>query len=120
RIQEASLSTESFLPAQSESISLIRFHGVAILSPLVRKAPNASDFDQWEMETVYSNSEVRNLNVPATFPNSFPSHTEHSTAAKLDKIAGILPLDNEDQCKTDGIDLARDSEGFNSPKQCDS
>uniref|UniRef100_A0A8D2FZZ3 Centriolar coiled-coil protein 110 n=1 Tax=Theropithecus gelada TaxID=9565 RepID=A0A8D2FZZ3_THEGE len=35
RIQEASLSTESFLPAQSESISLIRFHGVAILSPLV-------------------------------------------------------------------------------------
>ncbi|XP_033073757.1 centriolar coiled-coil protein of 110 kDa isoform X3 [Trachypithecus francoisi] len=163
RIQEASLSAESFLPAQSESISLIHFHGVAILSPLlnvekrkemqqekqkaldvearkqvnrkktlltrvqeildnvqVRKAPNASDFDQWEMETVYSNSEVRNLNVPATVPNSFPSHTEHSTAAKLDKIAGILPLDNEDQCKTNGTDLARDSEGFNSPKQCDS
>ncbi|XP_032098718.1 centriolar coiled-coil protein of 110 kDa isoform X2 [Sapajus apella] len=162
RIQEASISTESFLPAQPESISLIRFHGVAILSPLlniekrkemqqekqkaldvearkqvnrkkalltrvqeildnvqVRKAPNASDFDQWEMETVYSNSEVRNLNVPATFANSFPSHTEHSTSAKLDNIAGILPLDNEDQCKTNGIDLARDSEGFNSLKQCD-
>lgn len=35
RVQEASLSTESFLPAQAESISLIRFHGVAVLSPLV-------------------------------------------------------------------------------------
>ncbi|XP_008060497.1 centriolar coiled-coil protein of 110 kDa isoform X2 [Carlito syrichta] len=161
RIQEASLSTESFTPAQSESVSLIRFHGVAVLSPLlniekkkemqqekqkaldvearkqvnrkkalltrvqeilenvqVRKAPNASDFDQWETETVYSNSEVRNLNVPAAFPNSFPSHTEHSILAKLEKTAGILPLDNEDPCKTNGIDLARDSEGFNSLKQC--
>ncbi|XP_053412219.1 centriolar coiled-coil protein of 110 kDa isoform X3 [Nycticebus coucang] len=163
RIQEASLSTESFLPSQSESISLIRFHGVAVLSPLlniekrkemqqekqkaldiearkpvnrkkslltrvqeilenvqVRKAPNASDFDQWETETVYSNSEVRNLNVPATFPNCFQSPTEHSNLAKLEKIAGILPLENEDQCKTNEIDLARDSEGFNSLKQCDS
>ncbi|XP_023369543.1 centriolar coiled-coil protein of 110 kDa [Otolemur garnettii] len=163
RIQEASLSSESFLPSQSESISLIRFHGVAVLSPLlniekrkemqqekqkaldvearkqvnrkkslltrvqeilenvqVRKAPNASDFDQWETETVYSNSEVRNLNVPAIFPNCFQSPTEHSNLAKLEKIAGILPLENEDQCKTNEIDLARDSEGFNSLKQCDS
>ncbi|MBZ3886053.1 Centriolar coiled-coil protein of 110 kDa [Sciurus carolinensis] len=162
RIQEASLSTESCLPAQSESISLIRFHGVAVLSPLlniekrkelqqekqkaldvearkqvnrkkalltrvqeilenvqVRKAPNASDFDQWEMETVYSNSEVRNLNVPATFPNSLPSPTEHSTLAKIEKKTGILPFDNEDQCKPNGIGLAKDSEVFSSLKQCD-
>jgi hypothetical protein len=35
RAQEASLSTGSFLPAQAESVSLIRFHGVAVLSPLV-------------------------------------------------------------------------------------
>ncbi|ELK35991.1 Centriolar coiled-coil protein of 110 kDa [Myotis davidii] len=160
RIQKASLSTESFLPVQSENISLIRFHGVAVLSPLlniekrkemqqekqkaldvearkqvnrkkalltrvqeilenvqVRKAPNASDFDQWEDETVYSNSEVRNLNVPATFPNTLPSSTEHSTLAKFEKITGILPLNNEDQFKSNGIDLARDSEKFNFLKQ---
>uniref|UniRef100_A0A8D2JRY0 Centriolar coiled-coil protein 110 n=1 Tax=Sciurus vulgaris TaxID=55149 RepID=A0A8D2JRY0_SCIVU len=158
RIQEASLSAESCLPAQSESISLIRFHGVAVLSPLlniekrkelqqekqkaldvearkqvnrkkalltrvqeilenvqVRKAPNASDFDQWEMETVYSNSEVRNLNVP----NSLPSPTEHSTLAKIEKKTGILPFDNEDQCKPNGVGLAKDSEVFSSLKQCD-
>ncbi|KAM9208612.1 centriolar coiled-coil protein of 110 kDa [Dugong dugon] len=163
RIQETSLSRESFLPAQSESISLIRFHGVAVLSPLldierrkemqqekqkaldiearkhvnrkkalltrvqeilenvqVRKAPNASDFDQWETETIYSNSEVTNLNVPVTFPNSLPSPTEHSTSTKLEKIIGVLPLDNGDQFKSNGIDLAGDSEGFNSLKQCDS
>ncbi|XP_008582288.1 PREDICTED: centriolar coiled-coil protein of 110 kDa isoform X2 [Galeopterus variegatus] len=162
RIQEASLPTESFLPAQSESISLIRFHGVAVLSPLLniekrkemqqekekaldvearkqinrkkallnhvqeilesvqaRKAPDASDFDQWEIEAVYSNLEVRNLNVPATFTNNLPSPTEHSTVAKLEKITEILPLENEDQCKTNGVDLGRDSEGFNSLKQCD-
>ncbi|XP_062955676.1 centriolar coiled-coil protein of 110 kDa isoform X2 [Cynocephalus volans] len=162
RIQEASLPTESFLPAQSESISLIRFHGVAVLSPLLniekrkemqqekekaldvearkqinrkkallnrvqeilesvqaRKAPDASDFDQWEIEAVYSNSEVRNMNVPATFTNNLPSPTEHSTVAKLEKITEILSLENEDQCKTNGVDLARDSEGFNSLKQCD-
>uniref|UniRef100_A0ABI7ZEB4 Centriolar coiled-coil protein 110 n=1 Tax=Felis catus TaxID=9685 RepID=A0ABI7ZEB4_FELCA len=35
RVQQASLSTESFLPVPSESISLIRFHGVAVLSPLL-------------------------------------------------------------------------------------
>ncbi|XP_006146651.1 centriolar coiled-coil protein of 110 kDa [Tupaia chinensis] len=163
RIQETSLSTESFLPAPSESISFIRFHGVAVLSPLlniekrkemqeekqkaldvearkhvnrkkslltrvqeilenvqVRKAPHASDFDQWEIETIYSNSEVRNLTVPATFPNGLPSPTEQSPLAKLEKMPGVLPLDNEDQCKHNGIDIARDPEGFNSPKQCDS
>ncbi|XP_023584092.1 centriolar coiled-coil protein of 110 kDa [Trichechus manatus latirostris] len=129
RIQETSLSRESFLPAQSESISLIRFHGVAVLSPLVkidesqdrqvRKAPNASDFDHWETETIYSNSEVTNLNVPVTFPNSLPSPTEHSTSTKLEKITGVLPLDNEDQFKSNGIDVAGDSEGFSSLKQCD-
>ncbi|XP_011375818.1 centriolar coiled-coil protein of 110 kDa isoform X1 [Pteropus vampyrus] len=163
RIQEASLSTESFLPVQSESISLIRFHGVAVLSPLlniekrkemqqekqkalevearkqvnrknalltrvqeiienvqVRKAPNTSDFDQWETETVYSNSEVRTLDVPATFPNVLPSPSEHSTFAEFEKLIGILPLDTEDQFKSNGIDLTRDSEEFNSLKQCDS
>lgn len=163
RIQKASISTESFLPVQSESISLIRFHGVAVLSPLlniekrkemqqekqkaldvearkqinrkkalltrvqeilenvqVRKAPDASDFDQWETETVYSNSEVRNLNVPAAFPNTLPSSPEHSTLAEFEKITGILPLTNEDQFQSNGIDLARDSEEFNSLKQCGS
>ncbi|XP_010959376.2 centriolar coiled-coil protein of 110 kDa isoform X3 [Camelus dromedarius] len=162
RLQEASLPTESFLPVQSESISLIRFHGVAVLSPLlnsekrkemqqekqkaldvearkqvnrkkalltrvqeilenvqVRKAPNASDFDQWETETIYSNSEVRNLNVPATFPNILPSPTEHSALGRFEKETGILPSNNEDQFKSNGIDLARDSEEFNSLKQCD-
>ncbi|XP_045060446.2 centriolar coiled-coil protein of 110 kDa isoform X2 [Desmodus rotundus] len=163
RIQKASLSTESFLPVQFESISLIRFHGVAVLSPLlnvekrkemqyekqkaldvearrqvnrkkalltrvqeilenvqVRKAPNASDFDQWETETVYSNSEARNLNVPAAFANNLPSPTEHSTLAMFEKTTGILPSNNEDQFKSNGIDLARDSEEFNSLKQCGS
>ncbi|XP_058425927.1 centriolar coiled-coil protein of 110 kDa isoform X2 [Diceros bicornis minor] len=163
RIQEASLSTESFLPVQSESISLIRFHGVAVLSPLlnvekrkemqqekqkaldvearkqvnrkkalltrvqeilenvqVRKAPNVSDFDQWDTETVYCNSEVRNLSVPATFPTILPSPTEHSALAKFEKITGILPLNNEDQFKSNGIDLARDSGEFTSLKQCNS
>ncbi|XP_049760077.1 centriolar coiled-coil protein of 110 kDa isoform X1 [Elephas maximus indicus] len=162
RIQEASPPGESFLPVQSESISLIRFHGVAVLSPLlnierrkemqqekqkaldvearkqvnrkkalltrvqeilenvqVRKAPNASDFDHWETETIYSNSEVTNLNVPATFPNSLPSPTERSTSAKLEKMTGVLPLDNEDQFRSNGIDLASDSEEFSSLRQCD-
>lgn len=35
RVQAASLSTESFLPAQADSVSLVRFHGLAVLSPLV-------------------------------------------------------------------------------------
>lgn len=163
RIREAPLSTESFLPVQSESLSLIRFHGVAVLSPLlniekrkemqqekqkaldvearkqvnrkkalltrvqeilenvqVRKAPNASDFEQWETETVNSNSEVRNLNVAAAFPNILPSPTEHSTLAKFEKITGILPLNNEDQFTSNGINLARDKEEFSYLKQCDS
>ncbi|XP_029424528.1 centriolar coiled-coil protein of 110 kDa isoform X2 [Nannospalax galili] len=162
RIQEASLSTESFLPAQSESISLIRFHGVAVLSPLlniekrkemqqekqkaldietrkqinrkkalltrvqeilenvqVRKAPSASDFDQWETETVYFNPQVRDLNVPAMVPNSLPSPTGYSPSVELEEIPGILPLDNEDQHKPNGIDLTVDSEGSDSLKQCD-
>ncbi|XP_037671012.1 centriolar coiled-coil protein of 110 kDa isoform X2 [Choloepus didactylus] len=162
RIQDASVSSESFLPAQSESVSLIRFHGVAVLSPLlnierrkemqqekqkaldvearrqvnrkkalltrvqeilenvqVRKAPNASDFDQWETEAVYSNSEVRTLNVPATFSKILPSPTEYSTSTKLENI-GILPLENEDQFKSNGVNLARDAEEFSSLKQCDS
>ncbi|XP_029804245.1 centriolar coiled-coil protein of 110 kDa isoform X2 [Suricata suricatta] len=162
RAQEASPATESFLPARPERVSLIRFHGVAVLSPLlniekrkemqqekqkaldvetrkqankkkdlltrvqeileniqVRKAPNASDFDPWEIETVCSNSEERNLNVPAMFPNILPSPTEHSTLGKFEKITGILPLNNEDGFKSNGIDLARDSEESQSPKQCD-
>ncbi|KAK2492859.1 hypothetical protein MC885_010381 [Smutsia gigantea] len=162
RIQEASLSTDCFLPVQPESISLISFHGVAVLSPLlniekrkemqqekqkaldvearkqvnkkkalltrvqeilenvqVRKALNANDFDPWETKTVYSNSEVRNLNVPATFPNILPSPTEHSTLAEFENVTGMLPLNNEDQFKSNGVDLARDSE-FNPLKQCDS
>ena len=86
----------------------------------VRKAPNASDFHQWETETVYSNSEVRNLNVPATLPNILPSPTEHSTLAKFEKITGILPLNNEDRFKSNVIDLARDLEELSYLKQCDS
>ncbi|XP_017510226.1 centriolar coiled-coil protein of 110 kDa isoform X4 [Manis javanica] len=86
----------------------------------VRKAPNANDFDPWETETVYSNSEVRNLNVPATFPNILPSSTEHSTLAKFENVTGMLPLNNEDEFKSNGVDLARDSEEFNALKQCDS
>ncbi|XP_016040831.1 centriolar coiled-coil protein of 110 kDa isoform X3 [Erinaceus europaeus] len=159
RIQEAS-PTESFLPIQSESISLIHFHGVAVLPPLldtekrkemqqekqkaldvearkqvnrkkalltrvqeilenvqVRKAPNTSDFDHWETDTVYSNSEVRDLDVPVTSPNSLPSPIEHFPLAKFEKITRILPLTNGDQCKSNGIAIARDSE-FNSLKQC--
>ncbi|XP_023560458.1 centriolar coiled-coil protein of 110 kDa isoform X2 [Octodon degus] len=162
RIQEASLSTESFLPAQVESISLIRFHGVAVLSPLlnaekrkeiqqekqkaleievkkqvnrkkalltrvqeilenvqVRKACKASDFDQWETEIVYSNSEVRSLNVPATFPNSLPSPTEHSTLVESENMMGALSIDNKYQHIPNRIELARDMKEFNSPKQCD-
>ncbi|XP_054991215.1 centriolar coiled-coil protein of 110 kDa isoform X1 [Sorex araneus] len=35
RIQEAPLSADNFLPPGSDSVSLIRFHGVAVLSPLL-------------------------------------------------------------------------------------
>lgn len=48
-----------------------------------------------------------------------PSPAEHSTLGKFEKITGILPLNNEDQFKSNGIDLARDSE-LNSLKHCDS
>lgn len=162
RAQEAWARSESLLPAQWDGVSLIRFRGVAVLSPLlsaekrkemqqekqkaldvearkqanrkkalltrvqeiidnvqVRKAPNASDFDQWETEAVYSNSEVRNLNVPATLPSSLPSPPEHSTSAKLEKITGILPLDDEDPGGTNGLDSSGDSGGLTSPQQCD-
>lgn len=60
------------------------------------------------------------MNVSATFPNILPSPTEHSTLAKFEKMTGILPLNNEDQFKSNGIDLARDSEEFTSLKPCDS
>uniref|UniRef100_G1SK14 Centriolar coiled-coil protein 110 n=1 Tax=Oryctolagus cuniculus TaxID=9986 RepID=G1SK14_RABIT len=162
RAQEAWVRSESFLPPQWDGVSLIRFRGMAVLSPLlntekrkemqqekqkaldvearkqanrkkalltrvqeiidnvqVRKAPNASDFDQWETEAVYSNSEVRNLNAPATLPSSLPSPPEHSTSAKLEKITGILPLDDEDPGETNGLDCSGDSGGLTSPKQCD-
>ncbi|XP_069876346.1 centriolar coiled-coil protein of 110 kDa-like isoform X1 [Dipodomys merriami] len=155
RLQEASLATESFLPAQSPGVSLIRFHGVAVLSPLlnlekrneiqeekqkalerearrqvtrkkalltrvqeilenvqVRKAPNASEFEDWE-------TEVKDLNVPAAFPNSLPRPAERSTLAELENIPGILPVDDEDQHKTNRMDLAGDAEEVNSLKQCD-
>ncbi|XP_041522943.1 centriolar coiled-coil protein of 110 kDa isoform X1 [Microtus oregoni] len=163
RVQAASLSTESFLPAQADSVSLIRFHGLAVLSPLltiekrkeiqqekqkalnvqtrkqanrkkalltrvqeilenvqVRKAPNASDFDQWATETIHSNSEVKSSNAPATVPNSLPSPPEHCTSVKLEKITGLLPVGNKDQHSADGMSLPRDSEGSDSLKQCDS
>ncbi|XP_031243910.1 centriolar coiled-coil protein of 110 kDa isoform X2 [Mastomys coucha] len=163
RAQEASLSTDSFLPAQAESVSLIRFHGVAVLSPLltiekrkkiqeekqkaldvqtrkqanrkkalltrvqeilenvqVRKAPNASDFDQWATETIYSNPEVTDLHVPVTIPNSLLSPTEHCTSVKLEKITGLLPVNNEDQQNPKRMGLLRDSEVSGSLKQCES
>ncbi|XP_038169376.1 centriolar coiled-coil protein of 110 kDa isoform X2 [Arvicola amphibius] len=163
RAQAASLSTESFLPAQADSVSLIRFHGLAVLSPLltiekrkeiqqekqkaldvqtrkqanrkkalltrvqeilenvqVRKAPNASDFDQWATETIYSNSEVKSLNAPATIPNSLPSPPEHCTSVKLEKVTGLLPVGNKDQHNANGMSLPSDSEGSDSLKRCDS
>ncbi|CAO2582982.1 Centriolar coiled-coil protein of 110 kDa [Lemmus lemmus] len=163
RVQAASLSTESFLPGQTDSVSLIRFHGLAVLSPLltiekrkeiqqekqkaldvqtrkqanrkkalltrvqeilenvqVRKAPNASDFDQWATETIYSNSEVKSLNAPATVPNTLPSSPEHYTSVKLEKITGLLPVGNKDQHDTNGMSLTGDSEGSDSLKRCES
>lgn len=60
------------------------------------------------------------MNVPAAFANNLPSPTEHSTLAMFEKTTGILPSNNEDQFKSNGIDLARDSEEFNSLKQCGS
>ncbi|XP_020016024.2 centriolar coiled-coil protein of 110 kDa isoform X2 [Castor canadensis] len=162
RIRETSPTSNSFLLAPSDSISLIRFHGVAVLSPLlniekrkeiqeekqkaldlegrkqvnrkkalltrvqeilenvqVRKAPNASDFDQWETETIFSKSEVRDWNEPAAFPDGLPSPAEHSPSSELGKMTEMLPVDNEDQGKPIGGDLARDSGEFHSLKQCD-
>ncbi|KAL1774555.1 centriolar coiled-coil protein of 110 kDa isoform X1 [Sigmodon hispidus] len=162
RVQEASLSTESFLPAQAENVSLIHFHGVAVLSPLltiekrkeiqlekqkaldvqtrkqasrkkalltrvqeilenvqVRKAPSASDFDQWATETIYSDPEIRNLNVPTPVPNSLPSPTDHSTSVKLEKITGLLPVDSKDQHNPNRMSLPRDPEGTGSQKGCE-
>ncbi|XP_048188746.1 centriolar coiled-coil protein of 110 kDa isoform X2 [Perognathus longimembris pacificus] len=155
RMQEASVATESFLPPRSQSVSLIHFHGVAVLSPLlnlekrkeiqeekqkaldrearkqvnrkkallmrvqeilenvqVRKAPTASDFDDWE-------TEVKDLNVSSAFPNSLPRPAERSTLAELENIPGILPLANEEQCKPNRMVLAGDAEVVNSLKQCD-
>ncbi|XP_051005251.1 centriolar coiled-coil protein of 110 kDa [Acomys russatus] len=163
RVQEASLSTDSFLPAQGDSISLIRFHGVAVLSPLltiekrkeiqqekqkaldvqtrkqasrkkalltrvqeildnvqVRKAPNASDFDQWATENIYSNPEVRDLNVPATGPNSLPSAAEHCASVELEEMTGLLPVDDEDPHDPNRRGRPRDSEGSASLKWCES
>ncbi|XP_052056309.1 centriolar coiled-coil protein of 110 kDa isoform X2 [Apodemus sylvaticus] len=163
RAQEASLSTDSFLTAQSESVSLIRFHGVAVLSPLltiekrkkiqeekqkaldvqtrkqanrkkalltrvqeilenvqVRKAPNASDFDQWATEAIYSNPEVSDLDVPVTVPNSLPSPTEHCSSEKLEKITGLLPVKNVDQQSPQKMGLPGDSEGSASLEQQES
>lgn len=85
----------------------------------VRKAPSASDFDEWETETVYSHSEVRSLNVPAAFPSILPSPTEYSPVAKFETITGILPLENGDQFKYNGTDSSRNLEGFNPLKKCD-
>ncbi|XP_012587106.1 PREDICTED: centriolar coiled-coil protein of 110 kDa [Condylura cristata] len=86
----------------------------------VRKAADISDLDQWESDTLYSNSEIRNLNDSATLPNNLPSPSEHSALANFEKLTGVLPLNNEDQLKSSGVDLARDSEELNSLKQCDS
>ncbi|XP_040829214.1 centriolar coiled-coil protein of 110 kDa isoform X2 [Ochotona curzoniae] len=162
RIHSASRTQENFLPALAEGTSLIHFHGVAVLSPLlnvekrkemqqerqkaldvearkqekrkkallsrvqeiidsvqVRKAPNASDFDQWEEEVIYSNSDIRNLNAPDPPANSLPSPPTHVTLAKLEKITGILPLDNEDLGKADEMDLAGDLGGLISAMQRD-
>ncbi|KAM6155592.1 centriolar coiled-coil protein of 110 kDa isoform 2-T2 [Rhynchocyon petersi] len=163
RIQEALPLRECFLPPQSDSGSLIRFHGVAVLSPLltierrkemqqekqkaldvearrqvnrkkalltrvqeileniqIRKAPNSSDFDQWETEAIFSNSDLTNSNAPAPFSSNLPSPPEHCTSANHEKIARILPLESEDPCKCSRVDLASHSEGPSSLKQCDS
>ncbi|XP_036597581.1 centriolar coiled-coil protein of 110 kDa isoform X2 [Trichosurus vulpecula] len=148
RIQGESLSRETFAPVQPENISLIRFHGVAVLSPLlgverrkemqqekqkaldiearkqssrkkallnrvqeilenvqVRKAPNISDFDQWEPEAVYLNSEVRDSDVPTMLPNdSLPSLTEQSASMKVEETMEILPSDTTAHVKLNGTD----------------
>ncbi|XP_060222943.1 centriolar coiled-coil protein of 110 kDa isoform X2 [Meriones unguiculatus] len=163
RVQEAALSTESFLPAQAESVSLIRFHGVAVLSPLltiekrkeiqqekqkaldvqtrkqasrkkalltrvqeilenvqVRKAPIASDFEEWATETIYSNPEVRDVNIPPAVPNSPQSPTEHCALVKLEEGTVLFPVGSEDQYNPNRMSLPGDSEGSGSLKRCES
>ncbi|XP_074064476.1 centriolar coiled-coil protein of 110 kDa isoform X2 [Macrotis lagotis] len=156
RIQGESLSGETFPPGQPENISLIRFHGVAVLSPLlcverrkemqqekqkaldiearkqisrkkallnrvqeilenvqVRKAPNISDFDQWEPEAVYLNSEIRDLDVPSILPNdNLPSLT-----IKVEETSEILPSDTLAQVKLNGTDSDKSIETCISIKQ---
>ncbi|KAK7833338.1 hypothetical protein U0070_017337 [Myodes glareolus] len=148
RVQAASLSTESFLPAQANSLTIEKRKEIqqekqkaldvqtrkqanrktALLARVqeilenvqVRKAPNAGDFDQWATETIYSNSEVKSLNAPATVPNSLPSPPEQCTSVKLEKITGFLPVGNKDQHNADGMSLPRDSEGSDSLRPCES
>lgn len=86
----------------------------------VRKAPNASDFDQWATETIASNSEVTGLSVPVTVPSGLLSPTEHCTSGKLGKTTGLLPVNNEDQQSPERMGLPRDAEVFGSLKQCES
>uniref|UniRef100_F7FDM6 Centriolar coiled-coil protein 110 n=1 Tax=Monodelphis domestica TaxID=13616 RepID=F7FDM6_MONDO len=163
RIQEESLPKETFPAGHLENISLIRFHGVAVLSPLlsverrkemqqekqkaldvearkqisrkkallnrvqkilenvqVRKAPNISDFDQWEPEAVNLNSEVRNLDVPTILPKeNLPSLTEHSASTKVEETIEILPADTIAQ-KTDGTDSDKGTGECMSDKRSDS
>ncbi|XP_044513399.1 centriolar coiled-coil protein of 110 kDa [Gracilinanus agilis] len=164
RIQEESLPKETFPAGHLENISLIRFHGVAVLSPLlsverrkemqqekqkaldvearkqisrkkallnrvqeilenvqVRKAPNISDFDQWEPEAVYRNSEVKNLDVPTILPkDSLPSLPEHSASTKVQETIEILPADTTAQVKLNGTDSGKGIGECISDKQSDS
>ncbi|XP_016279348.2 centriolar coiled-coil protein of 110 kDa isoform X7 [Monodelphis domestica] len=164
RIQEESLPKETFPAGHLENISLIRFHGVAVLSPLlsverrkemqqekqkaldvearkqisrkkallnrvqkilenvqVRKAPNISDFDQWEPEAVNLNSEVRNLDVPTILPKeNLPSLTEHSASTKVEETIEILPADTIAQVKLNGTDSDKGTGECMSDKRSDS
>ncbi|XP_043831839.1 centriolar coiled-coil protein of 110 kDa isoform X2 [Dromiciops gliroides] len=164
RIQGESLSGETFPPSQPENISLIRFHGVAVLSPLlnverrkemqqekqkaldiearkqisrkkallnrvqeilenvqVRKAPNISDFDRWEPEEVYLNSEVRDLDDPTILPNnSLPSLPEESASKKVEETIEILPSDTTAQVKLNGTESDQGIGTCISVKQSDS
>ncbi|XP_072454098.1 centriolar coiled-coil protein of 110 kDa isoform X2 [Notamacropus eugenii] len=164
RIQGDSLSRETFPPGQPENISLIRFHGVAVLSPLlsverrkemqqekqkaldvearkqssrkkallnrvqeildnvqVRKAPNISDFDEWEPEAVYLNSEIRDLNVPTIIPNdSLPILTEQPASTKVEETIEILPSDTTAPIELNGPDSDNGIGACISVKQSDS
>ncbi|XP_031798515.1 centriolar coiled-coil protein of 110 kDa isoform X6 [Sarcophilus harrisii] len=164
RIQGELLSRETFPSGQPENISFIRFHGVALLSPLlsverrkemqqekqkaldvearkqisrkkallnrvqeilenvqIRKAPNISDFDQWEPEAVYLNSEVRDVNVPTILPkDSLPSLIEQSASTKVEETIEILPSNTTAQVKLNGTDADKDIGACISIKQRDS